>query len=189
VAGAARAISSGDWAVLAGAWIGGQVEFLSRSCLRSWFLRGRLRRFSPPTGHGPWVREGPGRAQTGREPPRRLLARYRCGRLKRPGHSETIFVEVRSSQQSLDSRARNPPYPGRPPSCDQLLRPEAMKRLIRAILFRHFVVAGRSDETLHSRDHFPVFRRCGAEQMIAGGGPDRGREGFGRASQATAVMI
>jgi hypothetical protein len=114
------------------------------------------------------VREGPGAAQTGREPPRRRLARYRRRRLKRPGHSESIFVEVRHHICRLTRSPETLPTPaGTSSSCDQLLRPEAMKRSI--------------------RDGGASSLRGGADDLRRRRCP-RGREGFGAASQATDVM-
>jgi hypothetical protein len=79
------------------------------------------------------VREGPGRTQTGREPPfrSRALGCFRQGCFQTTGARRDEICRGNASPQSLDSRAQTPPYPRRaPPPCDHWLRPEAMKRFI-----------------------------------------------------------
>jgi hypothetical protein len=123
------------------------------------------------------VREGPGAAQTRREPPRCRLALDRIGRLKRPGHSESIFVEGMHHTCRLTRSPETLPTPaGTSSSCDQLLRPATTK---------HRITTPTADWS-RERKRFIAPRR---RKWIAGGrGARGGREGFGAASQATGVM-
>jgi hypothetical protein len=80
-----------------------------------------------------------------------------------------------ASHLSLDSHARNPPYPRG------------------HLLILRSISPSRSNEALHLSRPVgvanAVLRRCGAELTILGGeGARGGREGFGRLSQATGVM-
>jgi hypothetical protein len=66
-------------------------------------------------GHGPWVREGPGRAQTGANLRDVFLLAIvvTIGDNLATGTQRIDMCRGQASQLSLDSRARNPPYPGR----------------------------------------------------------------------------
>jgi hypothetical protein len=78
------------------------------------------------------VREGPGAAQTRREPPRCRLALDRIGRLKRPGHSESIFVEETHHTCRLTRSPETLPTPaGTSSFSEQRLRPATTKHRIR----------------------------------------------------------
>jgi hypothetical protein len=86
------------------------------------------------------------------------------------GAQRTIFVEVKHHICRLTRAPETLPTPVGHPSCDHLLRPEAMKRCIRSRPF-HAIMGWSCKCTIAQL----VFRRCGAEQLIAGGAlPDPG---------------